>query len=265
MTRCLDLIQDQIKPRPRVIIKPNFVSTKKQLSATEAAHAKAIADFFRDRCDRILVAESATIGRAEDGYANFSYYDLLPDVAFVNLEDGEYREVEISRPDGGKTRSNVSTLLMDESNFVVSAGKIKTHDTVVATLSAKNVIMASMREKSAMHPDFKSANWNMAEMMKLLHIDLAVLDGINAMQGNGPIDGERANARCVVASTDYLAADRIALEVMGVDPENVGYLNYIYELGFGEYDLEKIEIVGDALETVPFRLHDDVVDQYEWR
>ena len=101
--------------------------------------------------------------------------------------------------------------------------------------------------------------------MKKLHIDLAVLDGINAMEGNGPTQGNRINAGCVIASTDFVAADRIALEIMEINPDNVGYLNYLYELGFGELNLNKIEIKGDELEKKKFKLHDTVEEQYNWR
>jgi uncharacterized protein (DUF362 family) len=85
------------------------------------------------------------------------------------------------------------------------------------------------------------------------------------MEGNGPSAGTRVDAGCVIASTDYVAADRVALEVMGIDPGTVGYLTYLYELGFGEYDLDRIRIVGDSIRSMKFRLHDCVEKQYEWR
>ena len=261
----LEMIEDEVRPKSRVVIKPNFVSTRNQLSATKVEHVKAIADFFEGKCDEIIVAESSAVGRAEDGYRNYGYYDQLRNVQFVNLDEGEHEEVEIFDEDGKKAKIHVSKLLIDEDSFTVSAAKLKTHDIVVATLSAKNVIMASMLEKSRMHPDYKTANRNLAEVMKHLHIDLAVMDGLNAMEGNGPTHGTGINAECVIVSTDFLAADRVALEVMGIDPGTVGYLNYIHKLGFGEFDLTKIRIIGDRLEKKDFRLHDCVEEQYAWR
>ena len=263
--KSLEMIADEIRPRPRVVIKPNFVSTRNQLSATSVAHVKAIADFFEGRCDEIIVAESSAIGQAEEGYRNYGYYDRLKHVQFINLDEGEHEEVGIFDEHGMKTKIHVAKLLMDEDSFTISAAKLKTHDIVVATLSAKNVIMASMLEKSRMHPDYRTANRNLAEVMKHLHIDLAVMDGLNAMERNGPTQGTAINAGCVIASTDFLAADRVALEVMGIDPDTVGYLNYIYALGSGEFDLARIRVIGDRLEKKPFRLHDCVEEQYAWR
>ena len=263
--RTLSLIEGEIRPLPTVLIKPNFVSTRNQLSATEVDQVRAIADFVRGKCSRIVVAESPAGGKAADGYRNYGYLDRLEGVEFLDLADTAHRPVPVFDKAGREIEVNVSELLMDEDTFVVSAGKLKTHNAVVATLAAKNVIMCSMNEKDRMHQGYPMVNRNLVEVMKRLHIDLAVLDGINAMEGNGPGGGTRKNAGCVIASADYLAADRVALEVMGIDPGTVGYLTYLHELGLGQYRLDRIEILGDRLKVTPFRLHDCVEEQYAWR
>jgi uncharacterized protein (DUF362 family) len=183
----------------------------------------------------------------------------------MDLDDEGHSEVQIFEKAGGMIGVSVSRVLMDEHSTIVSAAKIKTHNCVVATLAAKNVIMASALQKQRMHQGLKATHRNLVEVMKHLHIDLAVMDGINAMEGNGPGGGTHINAGCVIASTDYLAADRVALEVMGIDPAIVGYLTYLHELGLGEYDLDQIEIVGDEFEVVPFRMHDNFEGQLDWR
>ncbi len=263
--KALETIADDIHPKSRVIIKPNFVTTKKQLAATEVDEVRAIADFFEERCDEIIVAESSASGRAPEGYENYGYYDKLSNVTFMDLDDEGHSEVQIFEKAGGMIGVSVSRVLMDEHSTIVSAAKIKTHNCVVATLAAKNVIMASALQKQRMHQGLKATHRNLVEVMKHLHIDLAVMDGINAMEGNGPGGGTHINAGCVIASTDYLAADRVALEVMGIDPAIVGYLTYLHELGLGEYDLDQIEIVGDEFEVVPFRMHDNFEGQLDWR
>ncbi|MFC1693065.1 hypothetical protein ACFL1R_06135, partial [Candidatus Latescibacterota bacterium] len=47
-----------------------------------------------------------------------------------------------------------------------------------------------------------------------------------------------------IASTDFIAADRIGCQTMGVDFSDVGYLTYCANAGIGQGDLSKIKIIG---------------------
>ena len=59
-----------------------------------------------------------------------------------------------------------------------------------------------------------------------------------------------------LASPDYLAVDRVALETMGIPAYAIGYMQYAAQLGVGQYDLSKIDIRGEKPEAVKktFRL-----------
>ena len=39
------------------------------------------------------------------------------------------------------------------------------------------------------------------------------------------------------------------LEIMGADFDDIRYLNYLWDLGFGEANLSNIEVVGDSIEN----------------
>jgi uncharacterized protein (DUF362 family) len=94
----------------------------------------------------------------------------------------------------------------------------------------------------------------------------AVIDGFEGMEGNGPNDGTLVPSRVAIASTDYIAADRVGLAVMGIDPSWVGYLNFCAQAGLGQNDLSKIEIRGKRLAEVTrkYRLHDDIERELRW-
>jgi uncharacterized protein (DUF362 family) len=72
--------------------------------------------------------------------------------------------------------------------------------------------------------------------------------------------------RIAIASTDYIAADRVGVEAMGIDPNSVGSLVYSYQDGLGQYDLDKIDIRGEKIADVRrvYRLHPDVEQEREW-
>ena len=47
--------------------------------------------------------------------------------------------------------------------------------------------------------------------------DMSVIDGYQGMQGNGPLSGTAVNLGCAAASLDWLAADRVAVELMNIN------------------------------------------------
>ncbi len=68
------------------------------------------------------------------------------------------------------------------------------------------------------------------------------------MEGQGPASGTAVDHKVCVASLDWLAADRVATELMGVDFSKIGYLNYCAQTGnMGQGSLDSIEILGPVL------------------
>ena len=94
----------------------------------------------------------------------------------------------------------------------------------------------------------------------------AVIDGFEGMEGDGPGSGTPVPSRIAIASTDYIAADRVALETMGINPAWVGYLSYCGQVGLGQYDLAKIDVLGAPIASVKrnYRLHSDIQRQLQW-
>jgi uncharacterized protein (DUF362 family) len=95
---------------------------------------------------------------------------------------------------------------------------------------------------------------------------VSVIDGYEGMEGNGPVMGTPVESKLAIASTDFIAADRIGLECMGVDPKMVGYLRYCAQVGLGNYDMAKIDVSGAKIAAVQkkYRLANDVDRQMQW-
>lgn len=270
--RSLELIAGDIRNaigKRQVIIKPNFVSTSIQLAATHADHIRGILDFLGEFYrGKVIVAEAAA-GNTLEAYKNFNYYGLLDeyDLELVDLNRGPFETVAIEGSTGKQINVRVSRMLLSPDSYRISATRLKTHDTVVVTLSIKNMAMGGlgMSDKVKAHQGIRQTNLNIAKLARLLWPDLAVIDGLEGMEGNGPIFGDPIDVGVAISSTDPMAADVVACEVMGVDFSRVGYLNFCKELG--EHDMERIEVVGTPLgECVkPFRLHSTVEEQYGWK
>ena len=94
----------------------------------------------------------------------------------------------------------------------------------------------------------------------------SLIDGYEGMEGNGPASGTPVPSRLAIASTDFIAADRIGVETMGIDAKWLGYLLFCWQSGLGQYDLEKIDIEGEKIASVrrSYRLHNDIERELQW-
>jgi uncharacterized protein (DUF362 family) len=177
----------------------------------------------------------------------------------------------------------ISKMLLDPEVFLVSAAVLKTHDRAVVTLSSKNITVGAplktpgwhwsgkikgKSDKSLVHggPKNQGIHWNLFNLAKQLKPDLAVIDGFQAMEGNGPVAGTPVDHKVCIASTDFVAADRIGVELMGFDFKKVGYLRFCAEAGLGQGDLSKIEILGERVadHVRKYRPHENIEQQYKW-
>jgi hypothetical protein len=90
--------------------------------------------------------------------------------------------------------------------------------------------------------------------------------GLGLAECKEPGAGTPVPSRIAIASTDYIAADRVALEAMGIDARWVGYLVYCGQVGLGQYDLAKIDLLGAPIASVKwnYRLHPDIQRELQW-
>ena len=270
----LDSISQDIKKALKpgmVIIKPNFVSTSVQLAASHADQIRGILDYFKEFYDKKIIIAEASSRDTSEGYKNFSYHRLTKEynVELLDLNEGPFEKIPILDKKGETIHVRVSSLLLDKNNFIISAAKLKTHDTVVVTLSIKNMVMGSIyiHDKILVHQGYRQINHNIAEIAERVWPDLSVIDGLVGMEGNGPVHGNQINVGIAISSIDPLAADRVSCEVMGVEFNKVGYLYYCSKKGLGESALENVDFRGQNLSDCirPFRLHSTVQEQYTWK
>ena len=146
--RALNLIADQVDLRDRrqVLIKPNLVSTVNQLAATHVDAVRATLEFVRASYDGpMCIAEGAALSPTFDGYERFGYVDVAReyDVQLIDINASETIPVKAF-----DRRLRPITLRLArpvvESDFRISVNPPKTHDTVIVTLSIKNMVLGSL-------------------------------------------------------------------------------------------------------------------------
>jgi len=284
----LTAIDDQILPvlrrKKTVIIKPNIVNTVNQLASTHADALRGIMDYLAPRFRGPIVIAEAAADDTLEGYENF-HYTRLPgeyrdkQLSLVDLNrEGKYEVIPLIDYDLHITPARLAARLLDPDAFVICSAMLKTHDTAVATLSVKNLVLGaplhstpgekSWNDKRKYHVGVRQTHYNMLLTAQKLqpHWGATLIDGFEGMEGDGPNSGNPVASRIAIASTDYIAADRVGLEAMSVDASWVGYLVYSGQVGLGNYDMKKIHMRGAALEAVrkKYRLHPDIDQELQW-
>ncbi|HVV71547.1 MAG TPA: DUF362 domain-containing protein, partial [Verrucomicrobiae bacterium] len=273
----------------RIIIKPNNVAIDNQLAASHAENLEGILEFLKSiGKTNVVIAESAANGPTLEGFSNYGYEGLAAKYG-ARLMDLDQEGFEIvhcfDETDFGPHPCRMSKVLLDPNNFIISAAKFKTHDRVVATLSLKNIVVGApikdpgfrwgpgakagaRNDKPMTHGNgFRGINYNLYALAPRLHPHLSVIDGFEGMEGEGPVGGTPVEHKVCVVSQDWLAADRVAVELMGINFANVGYLNYCGSTDMGQTDLNYIEIVGPSLREhiITYKLAKNLEDQLVWK
>ena len=287
--RALEAIDAQIKAglhgKKYVLIKPNNVSTTVQLAATNADALNGILDYLAPRFRGPVIIAESSAGDTLEGFDNFKYPRVAAEhrsqkVSLLDLNrEGKYELSPIIDRNLHVATVRLAARLFDPDAYVISSAMLKTHNLVVATLSVKNMAMgaplhsvpgeSNWSDKHKVHPDVREGNCNMLLNAQKLqpHWGVALIDGFEGMEGNGPSRGTPVASRLAIASTDFVAADRVALETMGINPDWVGYLTFAGRLGLGQYDLSKIQLVGGtsiASVQKKYRLSDRIQRELQW-
>jgi uncharacterized protein (DUF362 family) len=253
----------------RVILKPNNVIIDRPLCASHADNLEGILEFLMSIGKKnVAIAESPANGSSVVSFSNYGYNKFAGKygVKLIDLDTEPFEVLHcIDEKDFRPHPCRVSKLMLDPNNFIISAAKLKTHDLVGITLSLKNIVVGApikdagagfgsgaagrKSDKPLTHGGGPHGiNYNLFALSPKLHPHLAVIDGYEGMEGTGPVNGTPVNQRVCLASMDWLAADRVGAELMGVDVGKIGYLTFCIQAGDrGEGDLSKIEILGPAI------------------
>ncbi len=289
ITAALDLIDKEItaklKNRKVVVIKPNCVSTNKQLAATHADSLNGILDYLEKRWKGPVVIAESSAGYSQEAFDNFKYAEaarqhpkLKPQLVCLN-EEGLYETIQLLNGDLHIQPARLAKRLLDPDAFVISAAMLKTHNTVIATLNIKNMCLGAplrskrnetprWNDKRVYHGGIRQTHYDILLTAQRLSPNwgLGVIDGFEGMEGNGPSQGTPVNSRIAIASTDMVAADRIGVEAMGINPDWLGYLSFCDKAGVGVFDRARIDVRGETVDAVKktYRMHGDVDRELQW-
>jgi uncharacterized protein (DUF362 family) len=239
-----------------VLLKPNLVQSDANnvINTHPAVIAATRESFLRLGAARVIVGEGPGHERDIEGILEaIRLRDWLGrlDEGFVDLNVDEVRRVNL-RTRASRLRQLFLPRAVLEADIVVSMPKMKTHHWAGVTLSLKNlfgVVPGSCYgwPKNILH--WAGIENSILDLSTTVRPDFAIVDGIVAMEGNGPIQGTPKAAGVLVMGDDPVAVDATAARVMGLVPERIGYLQ---KAGYvlGHLQEAKIQQIGEELAGV---------------
>lgn len=138
-----------------------------------------------------------------------------------------------------------------DADAIINVCKMKTHQLERITGGVKNLLGCIYGLNKGMchakFPDPESFGKMLVDLNRCLKPKLHVMDGIVAMEGNGPFSGTPVEMKVILISTDPVALDTVFCKLINLDPMLVPTNKYGEAFGLGQCRDENIEIVGADL------------------
>ncbi|ABB33255.1 DUF362 iron-sulfur cluster-binding domain protein [Geobacter metallireducens GS-15] len=249
-----------VKPGERVLLKPNMLAAKEPERAvtTHPELLRQVIGLVREAGGIPLVGDSPGVGGirrvaersgilavVEETGAEFIPFDETVTVRGKGL----FREFQIARP-------------YLEADRLINLPKLKTHEMMTMTCAVKNLFGAVVgAAKAGWHLKAGADRELFARMLLEIYLlrrpDLTIVDGILAMEGDGPGSGDPRLCGLLLAGTNPVAVDVIAAELAGIPKKLLWVERAAEKLGIEGWDRATIDTRGvpvDEAKVSPFRL-----------
>ena len=154
--------------------------------------------------------------------------------------------IEFNRPAPGfrRTPERTGTVVSPrndqavlEADVVINVPKLKAHQQMLVTCGVKNLFgcIPGLRkaEYHRLAPNPRDLGHMLTDIHQAVKVGLHIMDGVIAMQGEGPTAGEVYPAGKILMSRDPLALDTVATAMLGMEIEDIPILLSARERGLG--------------------------------
>jgi len=246
----------------KVLLKPNMLAADppEKCTTTNPAIFKAVARHLEEFGAKLTYGDSPAFHKPETAARKTGIQKIAMEmnIPLADFVDGQ--DIYFEKGSQNKKFFIANGVLAADS--VISLPKLKTHGLARMTGSIKNQFgCVPGKLKGEMHvklPDGLDFARMIVDLNHFVSPKLYVMDGIMAMEGNGPRGGAPKAMNVLLISTDPVALDATVCRMVDLNPEYVETTRIGMEVGMGTYKEDEIEIVGEPLERF-FKHEFDVV------
>jgi uncharacterized protein (DUF362 family) len=215
----------------RVLLKPNMVEYEAGTAINTHPNVVAGAAIacYRAGAAQVIVGEGPGHRRDIEYLLRMTgLHDQLREqrIQFVDLNHDDVRIVPLRSWFTGMRELALPAAILD-SDFVISMPKLKTHHWAGMTCSMKNLFGTVPGAvygwpKNILHTH--GIPNSIVDLVATIQPQLAIVDAVTAMEGDGPIMGTPRHRGFVAMSRDLVALDATCARIIGLDPGKIDYL-----------------------------------------
>lgn len=242
----------------KVLLKPNLVEFSPHAPInTHPVFVAAVREAFHALgASEVRIAEGPGHRRMTLDMASAAgYFNSVPkfEKVFTDLNLDQVSEVRLHQPFSTLSRIYLPHAVL-ACDLLVSLPKMKTHHWTGATLSMKNlfgVVPGNVYgwPKNPLH--WAGIDECIADLHYLFPRQFCIVDGIEAMEGNGPILGTRKMAGVIAAGPHPPSVDATCCRIMQIDPQKIGYLKLVERRS--RWNSDAIRQIGESINSVQTR------------
>ncbi len=237
----------------KIVIKPNVLigSSPEKCICLHPEVFRATARILKEAGPELSYGDSSGFGSGRINMKRAGFTRVADELGIKLADFDKGKPVA-----HGRALLNKSFVLANgvlEADGLVSVSKLKTHGLTRFTGAVKNQFgcvpglqKGQFHIKMADPYDFGTM---LVDLNTLIKPRLYIMDGIMAMEGNGPRNGNPRKLGVLLFSSDPIALDAAACKIIDLNPEAVPTSEPGERAGLGTYHYNDIEIVGDDIES----------------
>lgn len=237
-----------------LLLKPNLLVPElpRKCVTTHPEVFRAVAKAFLDSGAKLTYGDSPAVGGMKRAARKAGISEVARN---LGIEEADFKNGTVIS--GEDVLQNMRFTVAKgalECDGIISLPKLKTHALERYTGSVKNqfgcvpgILKGEFHIKL---PDAHDFGKMLVDLNNLLRPRLYVMDGIQAMEGNGPRGGTVKQMKVLLMSADPIALDATVCRLIGLDPEIVPTIVYGARSGAGTYREDEISILGDSIEAL---------------
>lgn len=239
----------------KVLLKPNLLSMEipGSITVTNNVFFEAVIRVIKDYSQNISFGDSPGFGDEFKAAKSCGLMDVAEKygVKFEDFKDS----VEVKLTDSILCRSWKVARAPYEADVVITLPKLKTHAMAYYTGAIKNqfgcvpgTLKASWHTRM---PDANNFSKMLLDLNTVVNTNFAILDGIVAMEGNGPKNGKPHKLDTIIMGSSLSAVDSTSVRIIGYkDPLDIPALKEAYDAKWGTVLPQDIQILGEKIEDM---------------